>query len=106
MSSTDNKAFSNPSETAEAPANRELTPGGRFAKSTIVRPAPIQIISLAPFVTIRQMAAASGLTERAIERKIADGVWLAGSEYMKAPDGRIYISVAGFSKWVAHKGTA
>jgi hypothetical protein len=45
-------------------------------------------------------AVAIGLTVKAIERKIEDGKWIEGREYRRAPDGRIYIDMRGFEKWV------
>lgn len=62
--------------------------------------AAMQPTPLAPYVTIPLAAAATGFTEKAIRRKIQDGVWLAGREYRKGPDGRIFISIKGFTSWV------
>lgn len=53
-----------------------------------------------PYVTIAAAAVASGLSEKAIRRKIEEGVWLDGREYVKAPDGHIMISVKGYTLWV------
>lgn len=50
-----------------------------------------RIISPASYVTVDLAAACIGLTDRAIRRKIQDGVWLDGREYRKGPDGRVYI---------------
>ena len=33
----------------------------------------------------------TGYSEKAIRRKIEDGVWLEGHEYVRAPDGRILV---------------
>ena len=55
---------------------------------------------LANYITIPLAAKATGLTEKAIRRKIEDGVWLEGREYRRAPDNRIYISTTGVAKWV------
>ncbi|MCA8407986.1 excisionase family protein [Burkholderia cenocepacia] len=54
----------------------------------------------APYVTIALSATITGLSEKAIRRKIEDGKWIEGREYRRSPDGRIYISVKGFEKWV------
>jgi len=54
----------------------------------------------APYVTIHLAAVITGLTEKAIRRKIEDGKWLAGREYRRSPDGGIFISVEGYRKWV------
>jgi len=39
-------------------------------------------------------------TETAIRNKISEGVWLNGREYIKAPDGHIYIIKSGVLKWI------
>lgn len=57
-------------------------------------------VAPAPYVLIPVAAAITGLTRRAIQRKIADGVWLEGREYRRGPDGHIWISVQGVAKWV------
>lgn len=54
----------------------------------------------APYVTIQLAAAQTGLSEKAIRRKIEDGVWLENREWRRAPDGRLYISVHGYQAWV------
>lgn len=41
-----------------------------------------------------------GLTARAIETKIGRGQWVEGREFRRAPDGRIYVDLRGFEKWV------
>ncbi|HET9643428.1 MAG TPA: excisionase [Burkholderiaceae bacterium] len=47
-------------------------------------------------------SAATGLTVKAMEKKIEDGKWVEGREYVKR-DGRIFVSVRGFNKWVANQ---
>lgn len=54
----------------------------------------------ASYVTIDLAAACIGLTERAIRRKIQEGVWIEGREFRKGPDGRIYIHLPSVEKWV------
>jgi len=54
----------------------------------------------APYVVIPLAAAMTGLTEKAIRRKIETGVWTEGRQYRRGPDGHIYISVKGFAQWV------
>ncbi len=41
-----------------------------------------------------------GYTEKAIQRKIEDGVWCEGREYRRGPDGHVFIDLAGYEKWV------
>ncbi|MFO1267147.1 MAG: excisionase [Rubrivivax sp.] len=65
-------------------------------------PAPVVIqVALAPRVLKAQFAAATGLTVKAIERKIEDGKWLEGKQYHKDPDGRVWIDVKGAMEWIA-----
>jgi hypothetical protein len=45
-------------------------------------------------------AAITGLTEKAIRRKIEDGKWVEGREFRRAPDGGVFISIKGFQQWV------
>lgn len=52
------------------------------------------------YIRIPLFAAQSGWTEKAIRRKIEDGIWIAGREYKKAPDGAILIDIEGYEKWV------
>ena len=52
------------------------------------------------WVTIKKAAELSGYSVRAIEGKRAEGVWLEGEVWRKAPDGRIMISIEGIEKWV------
>jgi hypothetical protein len=70
-------------------------PEDRTTDDNIVIRAP-----LGRYVRPGVAAAAVGLTVKAIERKIEDGKWIEGREYRRAPDGRIYIDMRGFEKWV------
>jgi hypothetical protein len=42
----------------------------------------------------------TGYTEKAVRRKIEDGVWLQGRQFRKAPDGRITMNIQEYYKWV------
>jgi len=53
------------------------------------------------WVLIPAFAALTGYTEKAIRRKIEDGVWLENKHYKKAPDGRITMNLQEYYKWVA-----
>lgn len=57
---------------------------------------------LKDYVTIDEAAKKIGLTPKAIRRKIEEGYWTEKKQYRRAPDGRIYISLKGFEKWVEH----
>lgn len=70
-------------------------------------PAPAQpliqqavLVAPAPYVTISLAAAITGLSEKAIRRKIEEGKWLDGREYRRSPDGRIFISMKAYSAWI------
>ncbi|MBH9725149.1 excisionase family protein [Burkholderia cepacia] len=58
------------------------------------------LIAPAPYVTVALAAMITGLTEKAIRRKIEDGKWLDGREYRRSPDGGIFISIKGYQQWV------
>lgn len=42
----------------------------------------------------------TGYTDKAVRRKIEDGVWREGVEYRRAPDGTIHIDMEAYAKWV------
>jgi hypothetical protein len=42
----------------------------------------------------------TGYTQKAVRRKIEEGVWLEGKQYRRAPDGHILIDMDGYEKWV------
>lgn len=51
------------------------------------------------YVTIPLAAACTGYSAKAIERKIEDGKWIEGREYIRAPDGKILVARQGFKAW-------
>lgn len=59
----------------------------------------IVLVAPAPYVRISLAATITGYTEKAIRRKIADGVWREGDVWRKAPDGSILISIKGYTAW-------
>lgn len=58
-------------------------------------------VAVAParYVRIPLAATVTGLSVKAIEKKIDDGVWLEGREY-KRKGREIYIDLKGYEKWV------
>jgi hypothetical protein len=64
-----------------------------------ISPCPVY---LAPdrFVTIKLHAAVSGYSEAAIRSKIKEGVWIEGREYVRAPDGHVFIDREGVQRWL------
>ena len=61
-------------------------------------------VAPAPYVTIALASTVTGLTEKAIRRKIEEGKWVEGREYRRQ-DGNIFISIKGYEQWV-EKGMA
>lgn len=57
-------------------------------------------VSPAAYVTVSLASTITGLTEKAIRRKMEDGKWLEGREYRRSPDGGIFISIKGYQEWV------
>jgi hypothetical protein len=55
----------------------------------------------APRVLIPVASAVTGLSEKAIRRKIEDGKWLQGEHYWRDPDGHVWIDLPGVMRWVA-----
>lgn len=53
------------------------------------------------WLLIPTFANLTGYSEKAIRRKIEDGIWLEGKHYKKAPDGRITMNLQEYYKWVA-----
>jgi hypothetical protein len=51
------------------------------------------------WITIKKAVELSGYGEKAIEAKRANGTWLEGVIWIKAPDGRILISPDGIGQW-------
>ena len=52
------------------------------------------------YVTVALAATLTGLTPKAIRRKIQEGKWLDGREYRRSPDGGIFIDMKGYERWV------
>jgi hypothetical protein len=57
------------------------------------------LVAPAQWVTITLASACTGYSEKAIRRKIEDGVWLEHTHWKRAPDGRILISMKGYHEW-------
>jgi hypothetical protein len=61
---------------------------------------PVAYLTPAPYVTVALAATITGLSEKAIRRKIEDGKWIEDREFVRSPDGTIFISLKGFERWV------
>lgn len=58
------------------------------------------MIAPAKYVKLPLFEALTGYTEKAVRRKIEEGVWIEGKQYIKAPDGHILVSMEGYYAWV------
>lgn len=61
--------------------------------------------AVTPFIQLRWMllplfCTLTGYSEKAVRRKIEEGVWLQGRHYRKAPDGRITMDLQAYYAWV------
>lgn len=65
---------------------------------------PFQVVT-ARYVTIGLAAAKTGLTDKAIRRKIEDGIWRESIEWRHAPDGHVMIDIDAIERWVESRGT-
>jgi hypothetical protein len=55
------------------------------------------------WVLIPLFCSLTGYTEKAVQRKIEDGVWLQGKHYRKVC-GRIHMSMEAYNAWVEQAG--
>ena len=55
------------------------------------------------FVTIEKASDLMGYSQRAIQGKRTDGIWLQDIHWVKAPDGRILINLEEIEKWIQGK---
>jgi hypothetical protein len=58
------------------------------------------------WVLIPMFSELTGYTEKAVRRKLEDGVWQEGVHYRKAPDGRITMSLPEYYRWVEQPASA
>ncbi|HKX40900.1 MAG TPA: excisionase [Burkholderiaceae bacterium] len=63
-----------------------------------------QAAPLAKYITVKLAAAVYGMTEKAIRRRMEEGVWLEGREWRRAPDGRLYVIPRGVDAWIERGG--
>jgi hypothetical protein len=52
------------------------------------------------WVLIKRLAEITGYSENAVRHKIKGGVWIEGRIWRKAPDGRIFVNLGEFERWV------
>jgi hypothetical protein len=74
-----------------------------FAPHAVQPPAhqPAHVVYITPgdHVLIPLAAALFGYTEKAIQRKIQEGIWVEGLHWRRAPDSRIVIIRKGVEEW-------
>lgn len=65
-------------------------------------PSSVAPIGLAParYVTLKHAELLTGYGVKAMEHKIASGVWLEGKVWRRAPDGRRLVDMRGYEDWV------
>ena len=61
---------------------------------------PGLVVLPANYVTVKHAARLTGMTEKAIRRKIECGKWIEGREYFRSADGGVFVSLKGYEKWV------
>jgi len=52
------------------------------------------------YVLIRVFCELTGYTEKAVRRKIEEGVWVDGQVVRRAPDGHVTVDLEGYERWV------
>jgi hypothetical protein len=58
------------------------------------------VVAPAPYYLLVHADKITGISVGAMRKKIERGQWLAGREYIKAPDGNLYLSLKGYTAWV------
>ncbi len=59
-----------------------------------------QLRALLADVLVPVFCLLTGYSDKAVRRKIANGVWIQGKHYRKAPDGRITMDLQAYCRWV------
>ena len=59
-----------------------------------------------PHPRIVKFCELTGWTDKAVRRKMEEGVWLEGKEYHRGPDGTITIDIEGYNRWAECQRTA
>jgi hypothetical protein len=53
------------------------------------------------YVTVSLFSSICGLSANAIRMKMKEGKWLEGREWVRSPDGGIFIDRQGVQKWIS-----
>lgn len=51
------------------------------------------------YVLISRFSEITGYTDKAVRRKIEEGVWIEGRQFRRAPDGHILMDMQGYESW-------
>jgi len=89
--------LSAPSQYRTIPHTNEKLPSYGFGW-----PARVEVMANSPnrWVLIKRLAEITGYSEDAIRLKVKNGTWVQGRIWRKAPDGRIFINLDEFERWV------
>jgi|TARA_A100001391_G_scaffold205243_1_gene204381 hypothetical protein len=52
------------------------------------------------WMLIKRFANVTGYSENAVRHKIKGSIWIKWRIWRKAPDGRIFVNVGEFERWV------
>ena len=52
------------------------------------------------YVRVVKFADETGYSEKAVRRKIEEGIWVEGTHYVKSPDGRIHMEMGAYYQWL------
>ena len=88
-----------PSSWGELPA--ETAPPAAPPDGQPAAAAPV--VAAARYVLLEVAQAATGYSVEAMRRKIDEGSWVEGAEWVTAPDGRTLIDLRGYEKWAARE---
>jgi hypothetical protein len=55
------------------------------------------------WVLIPVFCQVTGYSEKAVRRKLEEGVWVQGKHFRRAPDGRITMNIQEYYRWVEQK---
>lgn len=56
--------------------------------------------NLSQWVLVKRFAEVTGYSENAVRHKVKNGTWVQGRLWRKAPDGRVFIHLGEFERWV------
>lgn len=90
------------SKPARARASAEIPPTRRLGsyQPIIDNRAPVTQLVPTRYVLLPIASALTGYSVKAMQRKIATGVWPEDKVWRRAPDGRICVDLEGYAKWV------